>query len=375
MDNTRIGNVAFQLINMIRSFVFLFFLFPAVLTGQVEVEKPVKLTEIATDNELSKLLGRQVDGTLAERDIADFIINYFLGLPNGIVTLVNAGESFENLITAGATTTEILNSGLFGPCDDGLSIDSDDPLHAAYAIGMCYGLVAAEWLLPDGSAPPVNPNFSVGHGVLSSFGTNVNPQQGNRILALSTGTARAPSDAGYQADLNKGYLCNRPAGFPYVDPVCPQLGQGQDGIALKVSINVPSFATGFTFDYKYYTHDFPGILCTSFVDQPAVIVNPVPGGSVPPGNLLYDSSNVPVNANSQEIISFCTSGGTGYACPNGTSELNNTGFEVNGASEWITVSNPATGNTMIDVTFTIWDSGDGQLTSTLLIDNWLWTTD
>ena len=358
------------------SIFLLVFLISSYLSGQVEIDQNVKITQADEDNTLTKLLGRQLDGTLAEREINNFVINYFLGLPNGITTLVNAGESFENLLAAGASATDILNSSLFGPCDNGILLDTDDPIEAANALGLCHSLVSAAWVLPDGSPPPVNPNFSLGHGILSSFGPNVSVKEGEHMLALSSGTARTPLDAGYQADFDKGYVNNRPTGFPFIDPVCTALLEAHDGVALKVELFVPVFATGFSFEYKYYTHDFPFLICGGFVDQPAVIVSPSPAGSIPPGNVLYDSNGFPSNVNSSEIITVCTPGVViGYPCPSAISELTGTGFEGHGASDWQTVSVAAQGNTTIEVTFAIWDSGDGVLASSLLLDNWKWLID
>ena len=342
------------------------------LLAQVELDQELKLLQTPQENDLTKLLGRNSDDIVSEVEINHFIINYFLGLPNGIVTLVEAGESFDNLIAAGATTDDILNSGLFGPCDGTFDIDSDDPIEAARAIGLCHSLVSAEWVSPDGSPPANDPDFDIGHGIKEQFGTNVNQTEGEQFLILSTGTARDPADPGYQADYDKGYVNNYPAGFPYNHPSCGPSDQPQDGIGLKVVLDVPSFATVLSFDYRFYTHDFPNWLCALNNDQPIVSFSPDPGGTNPAGNVLIDANGHPVNVNSQDVITFCDPGLTGYACASGLNDLIGTGFDTEGGSEWITINVPVVGNTTIEVIFAIWDARDGVLASSILIDNARW---
>jgi hypothetical protein len=103
-------------------------------------------------------------------------------------------------------------------CDDGLAIDDADPISAAKAAEICtpltdpkkWGLKSAKWVLPDGSpTTAVVPeessitvqealaNYALGHGIVSAFGPNVKVQAGKRMLALSSGTARQPTDPGY----------------------------------------------------------------------------------------------------------------------------------------------------------------------------------
>jgi hypothetical protein len=54
-------------------------------------------------------------------------------------------------------------------------------------------------------------------------------------------------------------------------------------------------------------------------------------------------------------------------------ELAGTGFENNGATLWrtSTVTNVTEGDS-INIKFMIWDSGDGALDSTVLLDDFQW---
>src|SRR5262249_33082844 len=106
------------------------------------------------------------------------------------------------------------------PCDSNLAIDDMDPFNAAAAAELCkkatgpkdWGVITATWVMVDGSPAINNPNFHLGHGNLSTFGPNVNVQAGLRMLALSSGTARRPTDPGYQdvSGFDKGYTSGSP---------------------------------------------------------------------------------------------------------------------------------------------------------------------
>jgi hypothetical protein len=237
-------------------------------------------------------------------------------------------------------------------------------------------------VLPDGSAPPGTAAFDVGHGLLGGFGPAVAPREGSRLLALSTGTARNRTDSGFSADYIKGYAIVFPAGFPLPDPGCGPVSlvvAGRDGVALKVTVTVPAGYTSVSFDWKFYTNEYPGSVCTKYADQAVVLVNPAPPGSTL-GNVLFNGRGDPVDPDSSGTIEFCAPG-SGYPCPRGVSDLTGTEFDPSlpanagvdgGASGWQTSSFPVTAGAVVEVTFAIWDAGDGTVDSTILIDNWQW---
>lgn len=85
-------------------------------------------------------------------------------------------------------------------CDQGLALDDTDPLHAAWAMGICakadvdgYGVVQARWVDANGNTKQASPQF----GVLDRFGTAVPPLQGDRLLAISSGAARTPGQPSF----------------------------------------------------------------------------------------------------------------------------------------------------------------------------------
>src|SRR5262249_46641394 len=168
-------------------------------------------------------------------------------------------------------------------CDMGLDVASMDPLAAARAVELCrmsngqpndWGVVSAKWVMADGSPPPAGPpqvdNFHLGHGLLSAFGSNVKVRKGTRMLALSSGTARQPSDPGYQnvQGFDKQYIGNSPMGFPKESPACPTTitGQPHDPTGVEITINTPSNVQGFSFDFDFFTFEWPGFICSIYND-------------------------------------------------------------------------------------------------------------
>ncbi len=274
-------------------------------------------------------------------------------------------------------------------CDTGLTIDSTDALEAAKALGLCkqadpakgvWGVVEAKFVRPDGKSATVNKDV----GLLTSFGTNA-PQSGDAMLALSSGYARAPGQPDYVAgpSRGKGVRHSAPAGYPKEFAGCPgvQTGTPQDGIALEVKILVPKNAQSFSYDQNFFTYEFPNFICSQFNDFYVTMMEPqLP--NLPDGNIAFDSQNNPISVNNA-FLQACRSqnaGGKTFPCPLGQTPLRNTGFDSSlsgphAATGWLTTTAPVTGGTEITLRFAIWDSGDGQLDSTVLLDNFKWSVD
>jgi hypothetical protein len=201
------------------------------------------------------------------------------------------------------------------------------------------------------------------------------------MLALSTGTARDAADPDYidPSGYDAGYACGTPAGFPMETPACPGVitGQAHDGIALKLDISVPPGANGFSFKMKLYTYEFPQYICSTYIDFFVVILDPAPVNSIS-GYIGFDAQGNPISVNSS-LIEVCngpiTTGVKTYPCPLGTADLAGTGFESHGATDWIDVQAPVTPGSTISILFATWDSGDGILDTTTLIDDWAWLSD
>lgn len=280
-------------------------------------------------------------------------------------------------------------------CDATLAVDDNDAFSAAKAIGLCHqasengpewGVISARWITADGGSMAGQTNFDLGHGILGAFGSNVQAREGTKLLAISSGTARQPSDPGYQSPggYDKGYTSGTAWGYAPSSPNCPgsvTTGTPHDSIALELRIRVPTNALSASFDFNFFTYEFPSWICSEYNDYFVALLDPTPPGQTDP-NVSFDSGGNPISVNNA-LLQVCnppqTAGGIYFPCPLGDSELQGTGFENHAATGWlqttITVDPQALNNGEITILFGVWDSGDGVLDSTIIIDNWQWSAE
>lgn len=259
------------------------------------------------------------------------------------------------------------------PCDLGLALDSTDPFDAAAAMGICkvasgpfdWGLQFASYVRADGTMHEAVAQ----HGLQTSFGPNVAPQEGSTLLNLSSGHARIPG----QPDACGSLTCQPsgagtpPDGFPQDVPACPGLDTINDDVALEVTLRAPSNATGYSFSFSFYSFEYPEWVCTSYNDQFIALVEPAPPGSIN-GNISFDSMANPVSVN-VGFFDVCE------GCALGTAELQGTGFDVwddAGATGWLTTTAPIEPGADVTIRFAIWDTGDQAWDSSVILDNFRW---
>ena len=297
------------------------------------------------------------------------------------------------------------------PCDTGLPLDDVVPGDAAKAIELCatasmsdrkYGVLSAAYVRADGTPFPT---VALQVGIESAFGSSVHVEGGQNMLAMSSGYSRTVGQTG----ACNGISCQTnatgtpPAGFPQDDPACPPTKAIADDVALELQIRVPTNATGYSFNFKFYSFEFPDWVCdtSGYNDQFVALVSPPPAGAYVPtgstfGNISFDSNNHPVSVNMgffdvcdsatpKRFASHCISGGGACPtipspyCPLGVGDLAGTGFDVwhstvgpAGATRWLKTQAPAQPGSVITVRFAIWDAGNSQFDSTVLVDNFQW---
>ena len=258
-------------------------------------------------------------------------------------------------------------------CDGGLAIDSASATDAAHAIELCkdasgtgdWGLVSASYVRANGDPTTA----SLQTGILDGFGPNVAPRGGSQMLVLSSGHARTPDQPGACGSLTCSVNGSgtAPPGFPQNAPGCTISDVINDDIGLQVDLIAPSNATGYKFDFDFYSFEYPEWVCTTFNDQFMALVAPAPMGSLD-GNISFDSMNNPVSVN-VAFFNVCA------GCSLGTAELTGTGFDVwddAGATSWLQTVAPVSGNDHVTIRFAMWDTGDTAWDSTTLIDNFQW---
>lgn len=272
-------------------------------------------------------------------------------------------------------------------CDDGLGLDGADAFDGARAIGLCkratddkmWGVLKAEWLKPDGTPQPI----ALSQGILAKLGVNT-PKAGKRMLAISSGSARDPSDPGYRdvQGWSKGGAGahGTPSGYPKSATTCllgfGDFGPAFDGAALKVTVRVPTNAQSFSYQQNFFTYEFPEYTCSFYNDFFVAMMEPkVP--SLPDGNIAFDQDKNPISVNAS-FLQVCKpqlAGFKPFKCPLGESTLAGTGFQGHAATGWLTTTAPVDTirGKQMTLMFAIWDQGDGALDSTALVDDFAWS--
>jgi hypothetical protein len=306
-------------------------------------------------------------------------------------------------------------------CDDSLS-QNGDATDVAKALGICataskdgYGLVSATFMqgyeLTD---PPQDEQ----HGILPKFGNVIKPREGKRLAVLSTGYAQeydgasgAPfggiSGKGQSAKVNgkdwglatlNPFNAAVPPGFPKAAKGCKQSSTVRDGVDLKLTLKAPPNAKGVKFDFNFYSGEWPAFICSEYNDAFIAYLSAKGFNNGTPDNMCFDKDQNPVSVNNGFFDRCTPSVETGCAdsknltsvCPGGESELGGTGFGIKGqwclgsptggtdnstnggATGWLTSQAPVNPGETFTLEFIIWDTGDGVLDSSILLDNFTW---
>ena len=145
-------------------------------------------------------------------------------------------------------------------------------------------------------------------------------------------------------------------------------------------MKTPSNAKSFSFDLDFYTFEFPSYICSLYNDFVVALLTPTPTGQTD-GNVSFDSqgNTISVNAGFLQVCTPQQAGGKDYPCAQGAGQLAGTGFDVqtnSAATGWLVTKAPVeTPGANITLRLAIWDSGDGQLDSTVLLDGFAFEAD
>jgi len=277
-------------------------------------------------------------------------------------------------------------------CDSGLLLDSVDAARGARAIELCnfaskrekhWGVLSARYTNADGSRELL-PEESKRFGILPGFGLE-DPRQGKRMLALSSGIARSLSQSGFTESCSDFFTMGTdgwPMGYPRDSPACGEREDDDtpllfDPTALELELRVPTNAKGLSFDTNFYTYEFPDYICTEFNDYFLVLMDPPPEDHVD-GNIVFDADGNWISVNNA-LLQVCEAGtyrNKTFSCPLGTKPLRYTGYSASdtpcgggAATGWLRTEVPVTPGATIKLRFAIWDTGDPNRDSTVLIDN------
>jgi hypothetical protein len=303
-------------------------------------------------------------------------------------------------------------------CDTGLSaLGSADDF--AKAIGLCnrssgasdpsWGVVSASFTRGHASTtPPADGQ----HEILPTFGSKIVPREGVNLGAMSTGWARAYDDIqATSCDPSTLIDCFKqgvamqggtptanaaPPGYPKATGSCAVANTEYDAVDFILQIKVPANAQGFSFDFDFWSGEWPDYVCTEYNDSFIAYLQSQAFNGGAPENVAFDSAGNPVSVNNAFFDRCTASTQTGCkgqppifgvsTCGGDLSELMDTGFYApnnycnaqlstgGGATGWLTTSAPVQASEIISLEFLIWDTGDPKFDSSVLVDHFIWTT-
>jgi len=274
-----------------------------------------------------------------------------------------------------------------------------------------WGVISANIVLADGTSNLIPKDVQL--GVLANYGMNVAPKKGNTMAALSTGTARDENDpqhmypqngnmAGQVGNFDGNTSVNAPPAWlaqhggklpsPAACPECTgqECAKAYDSVNLKLKIRVPTNAKSFSYNFKFYSAEFPEFVCQSYNDFFVTLLSssyqkcpaPVMGDPCIPvdTNIAFDALNNPVSVNNAFLeVCFPPPGAPAGACPGGTLELIGTGMggwngnvKDGGGTVWLVNDAPVTPGEDMTIEFIVFDAGDHNVDSTVLLDNFRW---
>ncbi len=284
-------------------------------------------------------------------------------------------------------------------CDGSLSA-TGNATEFAKALGICrsasdggWGIISAEYRASYGSGGKLN---DAQHGILTKFGSSLVPREGSALGVISSGFAREFDSAKGTSEcfMQGGPMGNMGAsvlsGYPKAVSGCSTSNVVNDVIVVRLKLRVPANAKGISFDFNFFTSEWPAFVCSTFNDAfLAVLKSKAFNGGVPE-NISFDPNKHPVSVNNDFFdrctpkaatgcygkpgISTCAGGenelkGTGYYCKNTYCGQQSTG---GGATGWLQTKAPVEPGEEIQLDFMIWDTGDSALDSSTLLDNFQW---
>ncbi len=238
-------------------------------------------------------------------------------------------------------------------CDDALGSTGAD---LARAMELCDGSLLSVELLT------VRPEQAA---VVNGYGSSYVPKAGSAMATIATGeiSAAANKDEGVydQSTIHPMPGPDPANGCGQADPA-----QVQDMAQLKLTLKAPEGANGFQFDFNFMSAEFPEYYCTEFDDTFLVMLQ----SQGLTGNISFDEKENVISINTG-FFDVCNPA-NGANC-GGAAELAGTGYDDRGGTGWLTTKAPITPGEEFTLTFYLFDEGDAQLSSQVLIDNFMWS--
>jgi len=238
-------------------------------------------------------------------------------------------------------------------CDTGLGNAAAD---LAKAMELCDGSLLSVDL------QEVQP---VQHGVVDGYGQSYRPQVGASMATLATGGISPQEDKDQGGTYDVSTTHPSPKGNPADGCGQADPSQVQDMVKLTLRLKAPEAANAFQFDFNFMSAEFPEFLCTEFDDTFLAFIE----SQNLTGNISFDEKDNVISINTG-FFDVCGQ----QLSPNcqGNQDLVGTGYDNRGGTGWLTTKAPITPGEEFSLTFYLFDEGDAELTSQVLIDNFKW---
>ena len=244
------------------------------------------------------------------------------------------------------------------------------------------------------------------------------PREGNSFIILSSGVATDAKNMEHQGDLHIGGGHKIPE--PYYSAHnehlqshkdCDSSDTINDSVHLHIKMRAPKNAQGFSFDFRFFSREYPYYVCSHFNDFFLTLLTDESGkpiaGVNPDGNISFDKAGNPVSVNNAFFttcanpkcrLPFASSQNgcpavmacdpnantCGTGCVDGSDDLaayyenyyassnDYTSRKRGGGTAWLTTQAPVVPGEIFNLDFYIWDTGDQVLDSSVIIDNFQW---
>jgi len=215
-------------------------------------------------------------------------------------------------------------------------------LRAALALTLSLPALAAAPAADLIPAMDIPPNLLLG-GVSTPWS---NPQMFDVVPSFGSFT---PQDGGSMAMLYTGDVDLLPSPQDHDYPLPGSVG---DTATLEFSLQVPPWANSFSFFFNFCSREYPKWVGSEYNDTFEVFMdNPAHSDQI-----VFDAFGNPVSINNALFVVTTAA------------QLAGTGFEGGGCTGWVQTIAPATGGSVLDLSFVIQDVDDGIYDSIVTVD-------
>ena len=148
-----------------------------------------------------------------------------------------------------------------------------------------------------------------------------------------------------------------------------QGGTANDLAFLSLSAVVPENTFGFTYDFAFFSVEYPVYYQSQFNDMYVAWLESE-GWT---GNISFDEFGSPISLNAGFLDYKDAPNPTDCPAPCEAPELAGTAAQGHAGTRWLTSNAPVIPGETIEVYFAIFDLSDTALDSAVMLDNWLWT--